>query len=93
MRASINQYTVRLHFSAYESTGNVATGGDLTTTTHHFIRHHVEEVGEVDGSGTLSVDVCDHFFDFLLLWFEAKRSHGDLCKHGTQCAMVVRSIC
>lgn len=68
------------------------TGGKFATTTHHFIRHHVEEVGEVDGSGTLSVDVCDHFFDFLLLRLEAKGSHGDLRQHDSQSKKAVKRI-
>ena len=44
----------------------------------HLLRHHVEELGEVDLARAVAVDVADHLLQLLLLGLEAQRAHGHL---------------
>ena len=55
----------------------------------HFSSHHLQELIEVDGAGTILVNVSDHFFNFLLLGLETKRTHGNFQLLGIDCARAI----
>lgn len=40
--------------------------------------HEFHEVGELDHSLSLTVDLSNHLFHFFLFWLKTKSSHGDL---------------
>merc|ERR1711868_286904 len=44
----------------------------------HASSHHVEELVEIDGAGTVLVDVVDHAANLVFLRVEAEGTHGDL---------------
>ena len=47
-------------------------------TLGHLLGHHVEELGEVDDTGAVLVDVSDHLLDLLTLGLKTEGSHGNL---------------
>jgi hypothetical protein len=53
---------------------------------YHFSSHHLEELVEVNGAGSILVDIADHLFNFLLLGLETKSSHGNFQFLGINCA-------
>ena len=56
---------------------------------YHFSSHHLEELVEVDGAGSILVDVGDHLFNFLLLGLEAKSTHGNFQLLGINSARAI----
>ena len=44
----------------------------------HFKSHHLEELVEVDGAGSILVNFSNHLFNVLLLGLKTKSTHGNL---------------
>ena len=50
----------------------------LGVAVGHLLCHHVEELGVVNDTGAVLVDVGDHLLDLLTFGLEAECAHGDL---------------
>merc|ERR1712153_154582 len=44
----------------------------------HFLGHHIHELGVLNDTGAILVNISDHFLDLFTLGLESESTHGDL---------------